>query len=231
MNAGKLARGIGMTSERTRRRLIEKLREQGITDERVLGAMTETPVKTEFGWHVIKVEDRRKSSAPPFERVRAQIARDLGRRIATDVLNSAREGAKIERFALDGQPLPAPTPPSSTPTTARSSPCGRRLPRSPPRPRGAPRAQSGPTWTADRMQCARWCTGEGSRSHSGYGMRRWKLDFVVTTRTRCHSCCRAQRPNLLPSNVTLLIASRTIQQMRDRHPSRPLLPKAWTILT
>ena len=43
MNAGKLARGIGMTSERTRRRLIEKLREQGITDERVLGAMTETP--------------------------------------------------------------------------------------------------------------------------------------------------------------------------------------------
>ena len=74
------------------------------------GAMTETPVKTEFGWHVIKVEDRRKSSASPFERVRAQIARDLGRRIATDVLNSAREGAKIERFALDGQPLPAPTP-------------------------------------------------------------------------------------------------------------------------
>lgn len=43
MNAGRLARGIGMTSERTRRRLIEKLREQGITDERVLSAMTETP--------------------------------------------------------------------------------------------------------------------------------------------------------------------------------------------
>lgn len=43
MNAGTLSRGIGMTSERTRRRLIEKLREQGITDERVLGAMTATP--------------------------------------------------------------------------------------------------------------------------------------------------------------------------------------------
>lgn len=43
MNAGKLARGIGMTSDRTRRRLIEQLREQGITDERVLSAMTETP--------------------------------------------------------------------------------------------------------------------------------------------------------------------------------------------
>jgi protein-L-isoaspartate(D-aspartate) O-methyltransferase len=43
MNSGGLARGIGMTSERTRRRLIDKLREQGIDDERVLSAMMETP--------------------------------------------------------------------------------------------------------------------------------------------------------------------------------------------
>jgi protein-L-isoaspartate(D-aspartate) O-methyltransferase len=35
--------GIGMTSERTRMRMIETLRTQGITDERVLGAMTEIP--------------------------------------------------------------------------------------------------------------------------------------------------------------------------------------------
>ena len=42
MNAETVSRGIGMTSERTRRRLIEKLREQGITDDRVLSAMTAT---------------------------------------------------------------------------------------------------------------------------------------------------------------------------------------------
>ena len=36
-------RGIGMTSQRTRLRLIERLREQGIVDEQVLEAMTETP--------------------------------------------------------------------------------------------------------------------------------------------------------------------------------------------
>ena len=35
--------GIGMTSERTRLRMIEQLRREGITDERVLGAMTEIP--------------------------------------------------------------------------------------------------------------------------------------------------------------------------------------------
>ena len=35
--------GIGMTSERTRLRMIEQLRREGITDERVLNAMTEIP--------------------------------------------------------------------------------------------------------------------------------------------------------------------------------------------
>ena len=44
MNAASpAARGIGMTSERTRRRLIERLRAKGITDERVLDAMSATP--------------------------------------------------------------------------------------------------------------------------------------------------------------------------------------------
>ncbi|MDT8409799.1 MAG: protein-L-isoaspartate(D-aspartate) O-methyltransferase [Wenzhouxiangellaceae bacterium] len=43
MNADTSTRGIGMTSERTRRRLIERLREQGISNERVLQAMAATP--------------------------------------------------------------------------------------------------------------------------------------------------------------------------------------------
>ena len=73
------------------------------------GETSASPVKTEFGWHVIKVEDRRQSSVPPFERVRPQIARDLGRRIAIEILNAARNGADIQRFTLDGQPLPPPS--------------------------------------------------------------------------------------------------------------------------
>lgn len=43
MNAGTLSRGIGMTSERTRRRLIEQLRDRGITNETVLQAIAQTP--------------------------------------------------------------------------------------------------------------------------------------------------------------------------------------------
>jgi peptidyl-prolyl cis-trans isomerase C len=75
-----------------------------------VGEMTETPVKTEFGWHVIKIEDRRNSSVPPFEKVRPQITRDLGRLLTVEILNAARNGAKIERFTLEGQPLPPPNP-------------------------------------------------------------------------------------------------------------------------
>ncbi|MGB0514526.1 MAG: protein-L-isoaspartate(D-aspartate) O-methyltransferase [Wenzhouxiangellaceae bacterium] len=43
MNAERTSRGIGMTSERTRRRLIQRLREQGIQSERVLAVMGDTP--------------------------------------------------------------------------------------------------------------------------------------------------------------------------------------------
>ena len=42
MNAPSL-RGIGMTSQRTRSRMIERLREQGIADERVLAAIASVP--------------------------------------------------------------------------------------------------------------------------------------------------------------------------------------------
>ena len=73
------------------------------------GETSDSPVKTEFGWHLIKVEDRRQSSVPPFDRVRPQIAQDLGRRIAINILNAARNGADIQRFTLDGQPLPSPS--------------------------------------------------------------------------------------------------------------------------
>jgi len=42
--------------------------------------------------------------------VRPQITRDLGRLLTVEILNAARNGAKIERFTLEGQPLPPPNP-------------------------------------------------------------------------------------------------------------------------
>ena len=72
------------------------------------GEVTPLPVKTRFGWHVIKVEDRRTVTPPSFEEIRPRILRDAGRTIAVSVMRQMVEGAKVERFGLDGKPLPAP---------------------------------------------------------------------------------------------------------------------------
>jgi peptidyl-prolyl cis-trans isomerase C len=71
------------------------------------GQYTKTPVKTEFGWHVIKVEDRRAGKPPSFEEAREQLSRDVAREIIDAKLKDLRAAAKIEEFGLDGKPLTA----------------------------------------------------------------------------------------------------------------------------
>jgi len=70
------------------------------------GQYSKTPVKTEFGWHVIKVEDRRVGKPPSFEEAREQLSRDLAHEIIDAKLQDLRGAAKIEEFGLDGKPLP-----------------------------------------------------------------------------------------------------------------------------
>ena len=71
------------------------------------GQYSKTPVKTEFGWHVIKVEDRRAGKPPSFEEAREQLSRDLAHEIIDAKLQNLRGAAKIETFGLDGKLLPA----------------------------------------------------------------------------------------------------------------------------
>jgi len=71
------------------------------------GQYTKTPVKTEFGWHVIKVEDRRVGKPPSFEEAREELSRDLAHEIIDAKLKELRGTANIEEFGLDGKPLPA----------------------------------------------------------------------------------------------------------------------------
>jgi peptidyl-prolyl cis-trans isomerase C len=85
------------------------------------GELTETPVKTQFGFHVIKVEDRRKAPPPAFEEMADQLREEMAREAVTAQLDQLRSGAKIEKFAMDGsKPDPAPAPakpaaPAATP--------------------------------------------------------------------------------------------------------------------
>ena len=71
-----------------------------------VGKYTETPVKTEFGWHVILVEDHRVKKPPTFDEARDEVRRLVARDIIEAKLKDLRRGAKIETFALDGKPLP-----------------------------------------------------------------------------------------------------------------------------
>jgi peptidyl-prolyl cis-trans isomerase C len=78
------------------------------------GTVGKDPVKSQFGWHVIKVEDRRQS-VPSFEEkepeLREQVARDIVESMVADI----RGAAEIERFNIDGTPrteAPAPAPTS-----------------------------------------------------------------------------------------------------------------------
>jgi peptidyl-prolyl cis-trans isomerase C len=71
-----------------------------------VGKYSETPVETEFGWHVILVEDRRVKKPPSFEEAHAEVTRLVARDAIMARLNELRSGAKIEMYGLDGKPLP-----------------------------------------------------------------------------------------------------------------------------
>jgi peptidyl-prolyl cis-trans isomerase C len=60
------------------------------------GKFTEQPVKTDFGWHIILLDDIRDTTPPPLEEVRPQIIQALQGRIINDYLEKLRKDAKVE---------------------------------------------------------------------------------------------------------------------------------------
>jgi peptidyl-prolyl cis-trans isomerase C len=65
-------------------------------------------VRSPFGWHIIKLEDRRKRPVPEYEKVRGQIEAFVMRRAQQELVAQLRDKAKIER--LDGKGNVVPTP-------------------------------------------------------------------------------------------------------------------------
>jgi peptidyl-prolyl cis-trans isomerase C len=62
------------------------------------------PIKTQFGWHVLKVEDRRKREPPDFDKVKAQLENYVERKAQVELVNKLRADAKIERLDKPAQP-------------------------------------------------------------------------------------------------------------------------------
>ena len=76
------------------------------------GQITQTPVHTRFGWHVIKLEGTRVAPPPPIDEVRDQIRQEIIQEGVAKVLASAKEGVKVDKFNLDGSPYTPPAMPA-----------------------------------------------------------------------------------------------------------------------
>jgi peptidyl-prolyl cis-trans isomerase C len=79
------------------------------------------PVKSQFGWHVIQVEDKRVKPFPPFDAVKDQIERFVSQKAQADYIMKLRADAKIvktEAPKVEAKPdagKPAAEKPAETP--------------------------------------------------------------------------------------------------------------------
>src|SRR5437879_822817 len=62
------------------------------------------PVKSQFGWHIIKVEEKRNRQAPAFDQVKPQIETYVTRKAQADYVAKLREAAKVERMDKTAEP-------------------------------------------------------------------------------------------------------------------------------
>ncbi len=68
------------------------------------------PVKTQFGWHVIKVEDKRNRPVPEFEKVKDQVEQYVVRKAQADLVTKLRSEAKIEKTPAKADAKPEAKP-------------------------------------------------------------------------------------------------------------------------
>lgn len=78
---------------------------------------TKSPVKTQFGFHVIQSLDKRERPAPKFEDVKGQVEAQVRRDILNKLVENWMKSAAIEKFDYDGKAIV-----ESTPTTAKFTP-------------------------------------------------------------------------------------------------------------
>ncbi len=69
------------------------------------GEFTQTPVQTRYGWHVIKLEERRNQPAPTFEQAHDELRTAMINEGINKVINQAKGLVKVERFNSDGSPM------------------------------------------------------------------------------------------------------------------------------
>jgi peptidyl-prolyl cis-trans isomerase C len=94
------------------------------------GQIAPKPIRNEFGWHIIKVEERRLVAPPSFSDIKDQLRQELMAAAVQQAIETARQNVTIHRFNLDGSELDTGPrlnmggPPAQTavPTSPNSAP-------------------------------------------------------------------------------------------------------------
>jgi peptidyl-prolyl cis-trans isomerase C len=79
------------------------------------GTFSQTPVQTQFGWHVILVEDKRTQAPPSLEDMRPQLESQLQQQILGTILNDIKASAQI--VVIAAEPAPTDAPAADAPAT------------------------------------------------------------------------------------------------------------------
>jgi len=83
------------------------------------GEYTKEPVQTQFGWHVIRLEDTRPVSPPPFEQVKDRLGQLVQQRMVHDYIDTLRKTAKIEETKVEETKPAAAKPADAKPAEAK----------------------------------------------------------------------------------------------------------------
>lgn len=85
------------------------------------GDISKEPVKTQFGWHVIKVEDRRTGEPPAYDEVKEELKEQVGDELIQKVVQDLRAKADVKVI----KPEPAAAAPAQpAPATDKAAPAG-----------------------------------------------------------------------------------------------------------
>lgn len=76
------------------------------------GEYSRAPIRTRFGFHVLKLEERRTPPPPSFDDAREELENQLSREVVESLLEGLRKTAKIERFNIDGSTIDEAPPPA-----------------------------------------------------------------------------------------------------------------------
>lgn len=89
------------------------------------GAYTKEPVQTQFGWHIIKLEDSRQSEPPALEEIKGQLEQMLKQRQVSEYIQKVKDAADVsikgETDGSNGEKSDAPAMENSVPATEEKS--------------------------------------------------------------------------------------------------------------